>query len=95
MLNVLTKDVQNLEEMKLLNVRLHEEEHVNASFMKDENVSDAMINLHRHQKRKRRKKCRFFLGEGIPTRDTCLSKHSNEPIVCLLFKIDPTKKKNY
>ena len=52
MLNKLTIDVQNLEEMKLLNVRLHEEKHVTASFMKDENVSNAMINLHRYQKRK-------------------------------------------
>ena len=51
-LNNSTKDFQKLEEMKLSNVTLHEEEHATEPFAKDENASDAKINLQRHQKRK-------------------------------------------
>ena len=34
------------------------------------------------------------IGQGTPMRDTHLFKHysSNKPMVCLLFKIEPTKK---
>ena len=75
MLNKLSTDVQNLKKMTTLNVRLHEEEHVTASVTKDENMSDSMINLNRHQKRKLREKFRKKVGEGMPMCNTRVFKH--------------------
>ena len=93
-LNKATNDIVELDEMKLLDVRLHEEQCVNSSFNANEIVSDSTINLHRHQKRKLREKHRNALLEGIPVDNACMFRHyfSNKPMVCVLFKIDPNKK---
>ena len=93
-LNNITKDIVDLEEMKLLNVRIYEEQHVNSPFNKDEVMSDSMINLQRHDKRKLREKCRNELLEGVPVENVHMFRHyfSNKPMVCALFKIDPSHK---
>ena len=55
----------SMKDLELLNVAMHEEEFINNTFIKSDVVTDFLINLQRHQKRKLRENFRKTLQEGV------------------------------
>ena len=95
MLKNLIKDLSAMKELELLNVTSYEDECLNQAFVRNEVMTDALINLQRHRSRKLRETFRKTLSEGIPLDNVHIFRHhfsNNKPMISMAFKIDPKKK---